>query len=180
MTAASMRGILPARVGVVIQKRVTPGFPRDGNASFYLHSGQPEPWRANLVTYLFREQKMAKTKWPKLPRFFVPLFHSANVYLCRLREEWNEACKYLGVDAGDTEMLGGCCQQHENVERSENLYLIGVFNCDPATLVHECAHVSFYCCRDVGVPVDVYSANETYCYLLDRMFTAFLPHIKQD
>lgn len=60
MTAASPRRILPARVGVVIQKRVTPGFPRDGNASFYLHSGQPEPWRANLVTYLFREQKNGK------------------------------------------------------------------------------------------------------------------------
>ena len=180
MTAASLRRILPARVGVVIQKRVTPGFPRDGNASFYLHSGQPEPWRANLVTYLFREQKMAKTKWPKLPRFFVPLFHCANVYLCRSKEEWQQAEKALGVSLADVSTFNGMCRQFVNDETGENLYLVGVFDNNAATLVHECAHATFYCCNDVGVTVDTGSANETYCYLLDRMFTAFLPHIKQD
>lgn len=50
---------------------------------------------------------MAKTKWPKLPRFFVPLFHSANVYLCRSKEEWEQACIHLGVDSGGNEMLAG-------------------------------------------------------------------------
>ncbi|EBH2457165.1 hypothetical protein D6P45_10345 [Salmonella enterica subsp. enterica serovar Manhattan] len=89
---------------------------------------------------------MAKTKWPKLPRFFVPLFHSANVYLCRSKEEWDQACIHLGV-----------------------------FNGDAATLVHECAHVAFYVCRDVGVTTYPGDANETYCYMLDRMFSHFLP-----
>lgn len=53
---------------------------------------------------------MAKTKWPKLPRFFVPLFHSANVYLCRSKEEWDQACIHLGVDSGGNEMLAGATQ----------------------------------------------------------------------
>lgn len=123
---------------------------------------------------------MAKTKWPKLERFFVPLFHSANIYLCRSKEEWDSACIHLGVETGGLECLVGACQQYQNNESGENLYLIGVFNSDPATLVHECAHAAFYCCRDVGVTIDTNAANETYCYLLDRMFSHFLPHIKQE
>lgn len=123
---------------------------------------------------------MAKTKWPKLPRFFVPLFHCANVYLCRSREEWDKACIHLGVEPGVADALVGCCQQYQNTETNENLYLIGVFNGESATLVHECAHAAFYCCRDVGVTIDTGAANETYCYLLDRMFSAFLPRIKLD
>lgn len=121
---------------------------------------------------------MAKTKWPKLPRFFVPLFHSANVYLCRSKEEWTQACDHLKVPSGGIEMLGGVCQQYSNAETNENLYLIGVFNNDIGTLVHECAHATFYCCSDVGVTVKTDQANETYCYLLDRMVSHFLPHIQ--
>lgn len=123
---------------------------------------------------------MAKTKWPKLPRFFVPLFHSANIYLARSREEWEQACTHLRVDPSGIEMLAGSCTQYQNNETGENLYLIGVFNNSLATLVHECAHAAFYCCSDVGVTVKTDEANETYCYLLDRMFSHFLPHIKQD
>lgn len=88
------------------------------------------------------------------------------------------ACAHLSVDAGGNEMLVGACQQYQNTDTGENLYLIGVFNGEAATLVHECAHATFYCCRDVGVVVDTGAANETYCYLLDRMFSHFLPFIK--
>ncbi|ELY4865852.1 hypothetical protein ACVV7N_004111 [Cronobacter sakazakii] len=123
---------------------------------------------------------MAKSKWPKLPRYFVPLFHSANVYLARSREEYAQACEHLKVDVGSLNSLAGTCRHYQNEDTNENLYLIGVFNGDIATLVHECAHATFYCCHDVGVVIEAHKANETYCYLLDRMFSHFLPHIKQE
>ncbi|MGV3876931.1 hypothetical protein ACV8SQ_04045 [Citrobacter freundii] len=123
---------------------------------------------------------MAKTKWPKLPRHLIPLFQSANIYLCRSKDEWVQAEMAIGVSLANVSMVNGMCRQFVNDETGENLYLVGVFDNNVATLVHECAHATFYCCNDVGVTVDTGSANETYCYLLDRMVTAFLPHIKQD
>lgn len=108
---------------------------------------------------------MAKIKWPKVPRFFVPLFHCANVYLCRSKEEWVQAESALGVPLADISMLNGICQHFVNEAAGENLYLIGVFDNRISTLVHECAHATFYCCHDVGVTVDTGEANETYCYL---------------
>ncbi|MBP1035875.1 hypothetical protein J8631_09915 [Serratia fonticola] len=121
---------------------------------------------------------MAKVKWPKLPRYLIPLFQCANVYLCRSREEWHQACAALGCDGDDISMLGGATRQYQNIELQENLYLLGVFNGDIATLVHECAHVAFYVCRDTGVTINLDDANETYCYLLDKLFSHFLPHIE--
>lgn len=124
---------------------------------------------------------MAKPKkWAKLPHFFVPLFHCANVYLCRSKDEWIQAETAVGAPLTDLTMRKGLCRHFVDDQTGENHYLIGVFDNDAATLVHECAHASFYCCHDVGVTIDTGAANETYCYLLDRMFTAFLPHLKQD
>lgn len=122
---------------------------------------------------------MAKTKWPKLPRYFVPLFHCANVYLCRSQDEWERACNHMGLDGGGNEMLAGATQSYCNTETGEVFYLIGVFNAEVKTLVHECAHVAFYICRDVGVTTNPGDANETYCYMLDRMFGYFLPYIAE-
>jgi len=123
---------------------------------------------------------MAKTKWPKLPRFFVPLFHCANVYLCRSKEEWQQALLSLSEQEQNLAHSNGRTMHFCDDDTGENMYLVGVFDGQISTLVHECAHATFYCCNDVGVTIDTGSANETYCYLLDRMFTAFLPYIKQD
>ncbi|HDG1686905.1 hypothetical protein [Kluyvera cryocrescens] len=123
---------------------------------------------------------MAKIKWPKLPRFFVPLFHCANVYLCRSKDEWQQSESAIGVPPSDISFNNGVCRHFFDDVTGENVYLIGVFDNSVSTLVHECAHATFYCCNDVGVTIDTGTANETYCYLLDRMFSAFLPYIKQD
>ena len=59
-------------------------------------------------------------------------------------------------------MQTGATQTYQNIEQQENLYLLGVFNGEVATLVHECAHIAFNVCRDTGVTVDTEGANETY------------------
>lgn len=123
---------------------------------------------------------MAKEKWPKLPRYLVPLFECANVYLCRSKEEWMQAEACIGVTPANLSTSVGRCRQFVNDTTGENLYLIGVFDNRLTTLVHECAHATFYCCSDVGVSVQTDQPNETYCYLLDRMFSHFQPHIKQE
>lgn len=123
---------------------------------------------------------MAKARWPKLPRYLVPLFHCANIYLCISKDEWGKAEESIGVQRADLTFSNGRCRHFVNDVTGENLYLIGVFDNSIATLVHECAHATFYCCHDVGVTTNPGDANETYCYLLDRMFNHFLPHIKQD
>lgn len=123
---------------------------------------------------------MAKPKWPKLPRFLVPLFHCANVYLCVSKAEWHQALSNLKQPEQDLSFSNGRTMHFCNASTGENLYLVGVFDKSVSTLVHECAHATFYCCHDVGVTIETDQPNETYCYLLDRMFSHFLPHIKQE
>jgi hypothetical protein len=86
----------------------------------------------------------------------------------------------MGVPPADLSFSVGRYRQFISDKTGEDLYLIGVFDNSIITLAHECAHATFYCGSEVGVTVKTDGANETYCYLLDRMFSYFLPHIKQD
>lgn len=118
-----------------------------------------------------------KLKWNKLPAFTIPLFNSANVYLAVTREEFHHAERFLSGDGRDMPFNSGLAANFENEETGERIYLIGVFDQQLSTLVHECAHVCFYVCSDVGVTTNPEDANETYCYMLDRMFSHFAPVI---
>ena len=120
-----------------------------------------------------------KNKWPKLPCFTIPLFHCANVYLAVTREQFQQADAFLGGSIGDKPFNSGLASNYENTETGERVYLIGVFDKQLATLVHECAHVCFYACDDVGVTTEPGDANETYCYMLDRMFSHFAPVVAE-
>lgn len=119
---------------------------------------------------------MAKTKWPKIPSYLIPLFQSSHVYLCVTREEWQQAESALSIPHFEGN-CPGLTRHYQHSETGENLYLIGVFDGALRTLVHECAHACFFVCSDVGVPIDTSQANETYCYMLDRMFDHFSPHV---
>lgn len=122
---------------------------------------------------------MAKKKWPKLPRYLIPLFHCANVYLCRSREEWSQACDALDCSRSDLSALSGATQTYRNADTGETLYLLGVFDGALSTLAHECAHIAFYVCRDTGVVVEEAGANETYCYLVGGLFKFAESHLEK-
>lgn len=123
-------------------------------------------------------KKESKVKWPKVESYLVPLFHSSWVYLFTTPEDWKQAHRHLGVDLNNLVRINGCVRHFYEASTGENMYMIGVFDGKVSTLVHECAHACFYVCSDVGVPIDTSEPNETYCYMLERMFERFLPHIK--
>lgn len=123
---------------------------------------------------------MAKAKWPKLPSYSVPLFNSGRIYLCKTMDEFGEVMNFVGLNSDSVNSLNGLCRHFENETSGENIYVIGVFNGSESTLVHECAHAAFFICHDFGVKIESTAANETYCYMIDRMFSYFLPYLKQE
>lgn len=47
--------------------------------------------------------------------------------------------------------------------------LVGVFNQDLSTLVHECGHAALFICDRAGIETPAHNA-EAFCYLLDNLF----------
>ena len=56
-------------------------------------------------------------------------------------------------------------------------YMIGVFDGNAATLVHECGHLTLDECVYRGFSPET-AQGEPFCYLIDYLFGQLLPHIK--
>ncbi|EIY8184724.1 TPA: hypothetical protein ACNB15_001692 [Escherichia coli] len=121
---------------------------------------------------------MAKAKGIKLPQFKVPLFEHTTVFFCPTREMFYEFCEKAGIPIEpDFELAGGLTLTCTG-EIGGNFYVIAVFNNETGTLVHECAHTTFHVLSDVGVVATTdptHPANETYAYMVGRIFDAFFP-----
>ena len=121
---------------------------------------------------------MAKAKGIKLPHFKIPLFEHTTVFFCPTREMFYEFCEKAGIPIEpDFELAGGLTLTCTG-ENGGNFYVIAVFNNELGTLVHECAHTTFHVLSDVGVVATTdptHPANETYAYMVGRIFDAFFP-----
>lgn len=121
---------------------------------------------------------MAKAKGIKLPQFKIPLFEHTTVFFCPTREMFYEFCEKAGIPIEpDSELAGGLTLTCTG-ENGGNFYVIAVFNNELGTLVHECAHTTFHVLSDVGVVATTdptHPANETYAYMVGRIFDAFFP-----
>lgn len=121
---------------------------------------------------------MAKAKGIKLPHFKIPLFEHTTVFFCPTREMFYEFCEKAGIPIEpDFELAGGLTLTCTG-EKGGNFYVIAVFNNELGTLVHECAHTTFHVLSDVGVVATTdptHPANETYAYMVGRIFDAFFP-----
>lgn len=121
---------------------------------------------------------MAKSKGIKLPQFKIPLFEYTTVFFCPTREMFYEFCEKAGIPIEpDFELAGGLTLTCTG-ENGGNFYVIAVFNNELGTLVHECAHTTFHVLSDVGVVATTdptHPANETYAYMVGRIFDAFFP-----
>lgn len=121
---------------------------------------------------------MAKAKGIKLPQFKVPLFEHTTVFFCPTRDMFYEFCEKAGIQIEpDFELAGGLTLTCTG-EKGGNFYVIAVFDNELGTLVHECAHTTFHVLSDVGVVATTdptHPANETYAYMVGRIFDAFFP-----
>ena len=121
---------------------------------------------------------MAKAKGIKLPQFKVPLFEHTTVFFCPTRDMFYEFCEKAGIPIEpDFELAGGLTLTCTG-EKGGNFYVIAVFDNELGTLVHECAHTTFHVLSDVGVVATTdptHPANETYAYMVCRIFDAFFP-----
>ncbi|HHY7801995.1 TPA: hypothetical protein ACV7VX_000614 [Escherichia coli] len=121
---------------------------------------------------------MAKAKGIKLPQFKIPLFEHTTVFFCPTREMFYEFCEKAGIPIEpDFELAGGLTLTCTG-ENGGNFYVIAVFKNELGTLVHECAHTTFHVLSDVGVVAitdPTHPANETYAYMVGRIFDAFFP-----
>ena len=121
---------------------------------------------------------MARAKGIKLPQFKVPLFEHTTVFFCPTREMFYEFCEKAGIPIEpDFELAGGVTLTC-TFQKGGNFYVIAVFDNELGTLVHECAHTTFHVLSDVGVVAttdQTHPANETYAYMVGRIFDAFFP-----
>ncbi|EFF3128747.1 hypothetical protein B7Q53_003760 [Escherichia coli] len=121
---------------------------------------------------------MAKGKGLKLPHFKVPLFEHTTVFFCPTREIFYDFCERAHIPIEpDFELAGGLTLTCTG-ENGGNFYVVAVFDHEVGTLVHEVAHATFHCLSDVGVLATTspeHPANETYAYMIGRMFDTFFP-----
>lgn len=121
---------------------------------------------------------MAKAKGIKLPHFKIPLFEHTTVFFCPTREMFYEFCEKAGIPIEPHFELAGGLTLTCTGENGGNFYVIAVFDNELGTLVHEAAHTTFHVLSDVGVVATTdptHPANETYAYMVGRIFDAFFP-----
>lgn len=121
---------------------------------------------------------MAKGKGLKLPHFKVPLFEHTTVFFCPTREIFYEFCERAHIPIEPYFELAGGLTLTCTDENGGNFYVVAVFDNEVGTLTHEVAHATFHCLSDVGVMAATdpsHPANETYAYMIGRMFDAFYP-----
>jgi hypothetical protein len=110
-----------------------------------------------------------KKKWPKPDREFRVPVYCGRVYLCRNRERWADAQHYL---IGKREEIGhstsGNCGHYTREESGESVFLVGWFDGDPMTLIHETGHLTLNILTWVGIgPAS--NNGEAFCYLQEEL-----------
>ncbi|ENQ0912842.1 TPA: hypothetical protein ACWX3R_004639 [Escherichia coli] len=125
---------------------------------------------------------MARAKGIKLPQFKVPLFEHTTIFFCPNRDTFYEFLERAAIPVDPSFELAGGLTLTCTGENGGNFYVIAVFDNDFGTLVHECAHATFHVLSDVGVLAttdDSHPANETYAYMIGRIYNAFEPTLNE-
>lgn len=116
-----------------------------------------------------------KPKWPTGGKFLFIELYRLNVWLFTKREDWDAAVGYLGIsEAKQDGQLGISMSANRD---NENIFLVGVFDGDHGTLVHELAHTTLDMCTMLSF--DPQAGNgEPFAYMQGYMFDKFHQFIK--
>jgi hypothetical protein len=119
---------------------------------------------------------MSKKKWPdvdrrkKWPKYeghmFIPIY-GGEIYLFKTQEKFFQAVEFLGGKK-ESDLYNGNATHFVN-DKGDSLYLIGWYNDELSTLVHEITHVGIFLMTHVGI--DPRSDDgEAMCYLTGYLF----------
>ena len=107
-------------------------------------------------------------KWPKPAKECDTGIFSSRVYLYTDRKKHKVALHYLGET--ETVPSVGSAQPFQNTIDGSHVVVIGWFDGDLSTLMHEVTHTTFYVLDGAGVKVDA-NNHEVFCYLQEYIFS---------
>lgn len=99
------------------------------------------------------------------------------MYFIPDEKTWARCLDYMGLKPGGG--ANGKASLNIHSKTGDKVILVGVFDGELSTLVHECGHVAFWILDHVGVKLADGEGNEAYCYLLQTLVDLFLPHLKE-
>ena len=122
-----------------------------------------------------------KIKWPgkEVSPYHIPIY-GGMVYFVTDREVFADVRSYMteSVEHDDTQRFSlGCVQELMNNETGARCYVMGVFDGDMATLVHELGHLTIDILTNAGIDITEQN-SEAFCYLLDTLYQRFAPDMK--
>jgi len=101
--------------------------------------------------------------------FHIPLYNGQVMVFTR-RKAFITALRALKVPEDDDEdSCLGMCVPCKN-DMGTRLYVMGWFDREASTLVHECGHLAFFVTESAGMDARD-SCGEAFCYILDHVFS---------
>lgn len=101
-----------------------------------------------------------------LVEFEIPIY-GGFVRMYSKKEDFLEACKAADVEGSfDLEECSGIVQPFKS-DGSWG-YIVGIFDGQPLTLVHECGHLAVFIFDDIRCEITE-DTSEPFCYLLEEL-----------
>lgn len=97
--------------------------------------------------------------------FDIPIY-GGTVSLFTNREEFNK--EYEKIPEDDRLQVAECMGVVHPINDGGLRFLMGVFDKDHLTLVHECTHLAIFICENTGWSINTITA-EPFCYLLEEL-----------
>lgn len=125
-------------------------------------------WQVTTIDSISQIQADTVVNEYKPTIHFVPIY-GGTVALATTREEWFKLLELYGIAPVQADHNAAGRSMALVNEGCQSAYLIGVFNNELRTYVHEVAHTTLFICEDAGI--DPTSSNgEPFCYLHDTLF----------